>query len=313
MGGIGIRSTAMMKAMMLTAGELFTATLCVEKLSGKGEGAPLRVTTTRLDGAVWNGGKSMVIAKGSNGDASAFNDRAGDSVRATVGQRIDPQTHVPTVPAAELATLIAELAAGRSQRDIGLAKAPGALSDVLDVSRPPGPRQPFIMKQAISATLLFTVVGCGTVPPEPSAYTPVPSVKSEIVGHEGNASRLGQEVVMFSLMLLKTHYTFGGKNPAAGLDCSGLVTFVYTHAVDMPLKGNAATLARQGRQVSVQNLRSGDLVFFNTLGSPFSHIGIYLGDGQFIHAPSSRGKVRVDKMSNRYWSQRFEMGRTLLG
>jgi cell wall-associated NlpC family hydrolase len=91
------------------------------------------------------------------------------------------------------------------------------------------------------------------------------------------------------------------------------VTFVYTHAVDMPLKGNAATLARQGRQVSVQNLRSGDLVFFNTLGSPFSHIGIYLGDGQFIHAPSSRGKVRVDKMSNRYWSQRFEMGRTLLG
>ncbi|MBC7498945.1 MAG: C40 family peptidase, partial [Herminiimonas sp.] len=55
-----------------------------------------------------------------------------------------------------------------------------------------------------------------------------------------------------------------------------------------------------------------DLVFFNTLGRPFSHVGIYLGKGEFIHAPNSRGQVRVDKLTNSYWSQRFEMARTLL-
>ena len=115
-----------------------------------------------------------------------------------------------------------------------------------------------------------------------------------------------------SLMLLKTGYQFGGKNPAAGLDCSGLVTYVYREAVDMRLAGNAALLAREGREVAVDQMKTGDLVFFNTLGRPFSHVGIYLGNGEFIHAPSSRGRVRVEKLTTPYWSQRFEMARTLL-
>jgi cell wall-associated NlpC family hydrolase len=117
---------------------------------------------------------------------------------------------------------------------------------------------------------------------------------------------------MVALMLLKTGYQFGGKNPTAGLDCSGLVTYVYREAAGMPLAGNAARLAREGRAVAPGQLRTGDLVFFNTLGRPFSHVGIYLGNGEFIHAPSSRGRVRVDKLTMQYWSERFEMARTLL-
>ncbi|HEY4665440.1 MAG TPA: NlpC/P60 family protein, partial [Comamonas sp.] len=71
-------------------------------------------------------------------------------------------------------------------------------------------------------------------------------------------------------------------------------------------------LAREGREAALSDLKAGDLVFFNTLGRPFSHVGIYLGKGEFIHAPNSRGSVRVDKLTNRYWSERFETARTLL-
>ena len=80
----------------------------------------------------------------------------------------------------------------------------------------------------------------------------------------------------------------------------------------MPLTGSAALMARHGRKVAGEQLRAGDLVCFNTLCQPFSHAGIYLGKGQFIHAPNSRGRVRVDMLTNRYWSQRFQMARTLM-
>lgn len=129
---------------------------------------------------------------------------------------------------------------------------------------------------------------------------------------EPAATPLGREVALYSLMLLQTGYRFGGKNPEAGLDCSGMVTYVFREAAGMRLSGNAASLARHGREVAIDQLRTGDLLFFNTLGRPFSHVAIYLGRGEFIHAPNSRGRVRVDKLTNRYYAQRFETARTLL-
>lgn len=115
---------------------------------------------------------------------------------------------------------------------------------------------------------------------------------------------------MYSLMLYETGYRFGGKNPEAGLDCSGLVTHVYAKAAGMQLKGSAAMLAGQGRSVSASQLRPGDLVFFNTRGPRFSHVGIYLGEQKFIHALSSTAGVRIDKLTQPYFAKRFEGGRT---
>jgi cell wall-associated NlpC family hydrolase len=157
------------------------------------------------------------------------------------------------------------------------------------------------------AIFLFALAGCSSVPPAPANR-----ISADVFQNEREASPAAQEVAMYALMLLKTGYRFGGKNPEAGLDCSGMVTYVYREAVGMPLTGNAASLAREGREVAIDQLRTGDLVLFNTLGRPFSHVGIYLGKGEFIHAPNSRGQVRVDKLTNRYWAQRFEMARTLL-
>lgn len=167
------------------------------------------------------------------------------------------------------------------------------------------------MKRTIPfIVLLLSLSGCGTTPHAP--YAPPARFSAETFQNEREASPQAREVAFYALMLLQTGYQFGAKNPAAGFDCSGLVSYVYREGAGLPLRGNAAALARDGREVPVDQMRSGDLVFFNTLGRPFSHVGIYLGRGEFIHAPNSRGRVRVEKLTNHYWSQHFEMARTLL-
>jgi cell wall-associated NlpC family hydrolase len=113
------------------------------------------------------------------------------------------------------------------------------------------------------------------------------------------------------LALIDTGYLFGGKNPEAGLDCSGMVSYIFEKAIELRLGGSAADLARLGRPVELEGLQSGDLVFFNTRNQHFSHVGIYIGDGRFIHAPSTSGRVRTDSLQNAWFAARFEAARTL--
>ncbi|MGS0741523.1 C40 family peptidase [Glaciimonas sp. GG7] len=119
-------------------------------------------------------------------------------------------------------------------------------------------------------------------------------------------SDIGNEIVIYSLGLIDTDYRFGGKNPEAGLDCSGMVTYVFKQAAGLNVIGSAAMIARQGREIPVSQIRPGDLVFFNTMNRAFSHVGIYIGDGRFINAPSTNGKVRIDRLEAKYYAQRFE-------
>ena len=126
----------------------------------------------------------------------------------------------------------------------------------------------------------------------------------------GTASRpllpdSAREVVLGALDLLDTGYRFGGKNPEAGLDCSGMVNLVFERATRRRLGSSAADIARNGRPVSAEERQPGDLVFFNTRGSPHSHVGIYLGDARFIHAPSSQGKVRIDRLDSGWFAARI--------
>ena len=118
------------------------------------------------------------------------------------------------------------------------------------------------------------------------------------------------DVVMFALGLVDTDYRFGGKNPAAGLDCSGMVNYVFSNAAGLNLKGSAADMARLGQPVDTSNLRPGDLVFFNTRNRPRSHVGIYIGDNRFVHAPNSSGKVRTESLTHGWFATRFEEART---
>lgn len=119
------------------------------------------------------------------------------------------------------------------------------------------------------------------------------------------------EVVMRALSLLGVNYRFGGTSPESGLDCSGLVRHVFRETMGMMLPRRSEEISRAGADVGRQQLKPGDLVFFNTLRRAFSHVGIYIGNNQFVHAPSSGGQVRVETMDKPYWLARFDGARRM--
>lgn len=116
-----------------------------------------------------------------------------------------------------------------------------------------------------------------------------------------------------ALSLIGTPYKFGSSNPEKGLDCSGFVKHVYKQSADISLPRSAAEMSRQGEQVAKTELKPGDLVFFNTRKKANSHVGIYAGDGAFVHASSSRSKeVTVSNIGEKYWASRFNGARRVL-
>jgi cell wall-associated NlpC family hydrolase len=137
-----------------------------------------------------------------------------------------------------------------------------------------------------------------------------PVASTGTISQQPGVSEQGNEVAIYALGLVDTGYRFGGKNPEAGLDCSGMVSYIYNRAAGMKVVGSAADIARNGRPIERLSMRPGDLVFFNTRNRAYSHVGIYLGDQRFIHAPSSNGKVRIDRLNDRYYAQRYEAART---
>ncbi|HEX3632729.1 MAG TPA: C40 family peptidase [Casimicrobiaceae bacterium] len=139
-------------------------------------------------------------------------------------------------------------------------------------------------------------------------------------GHAGSAERpvarvlqSAQELAIYALGLIGVDYRYGGNSPDRGLDCSGLVRYVFQEVVGVTLPRTAREMARLGGRVAPGELRAGDLVFFNTRSSAFSHVGIYLGDDRFIHAPHRGGEVEIVTMSQPYWQQRYDGARRLVG
>ncbi len=152
--------------------------------------------------------------------------------------------------------------------------------------------------------LTLGLAACGSVPPVverpvSETHAPAPPVSTK-----------GNEVALCALGLIDTGYRFGGKNPEAGLDCSGMVSYIFGQAAGLKIKGSAADIARKGQPVERTLLRPGDLVLFNTRNAPFSHVVVYICDDRFVHAPSSNGRVRIDRLSARYFAARYEAART---
>lgn len=114
-----------------------------------------------------------------------------------------------------------------------------------------------------------------------------------------------------ALDLLGVKYTFGGEDPTKGFDCSGLVGYVAEQSLGLKLPRSSAELAKMGNSVSKEELKQGDLVFFNTRGARYSHVGIYIGNNKFVHAPRTGAVVRIEDMGVSYWAQRFTGARRL--
>ena len=104
-------------------------------------------------------------------------------------------------------------------------------------------------------------------------------------------------------------YRRGGTSASTGFDCSGFVRAVYEKTVGMVLPRKAAQQAASTQVIDKKELQPGDLVFFNTMRRTFSHVGIYVGDGKFIHSPRSGSEVRVEDMRQSYWQRRFDGAR----
>ncbi|MDH4181771.1 MAG: C40 family peptidase [Betaproteobacteria bacterium] len=122
-----------------------------------------------------------------------------------------------------------------------------------------------------------------------------------------------QDLVFYALGMVGIEYRYGGEDPASGLDCSGLVRHVFQQVAGVTLPRTALEMSRVGDRVGKGELRPGDLVFFNTRRFAFSHVGIYLGDGRFVHAPRTGRDVEVAQFDNRYWQKRFDGARRLAG
>jgi cell wall-associated NlpC family hydrolase len=114
-----------------------------------------------------------------------------------------------------------------------------------------------------------------------------------------------------ALQAIGIKYRYGGRSPETGFDCSGLITYVFERAWGLLLPAGTEALSKVGTPVKRSELRPGDLVFYDTRGWPYSHVGIYLGEGRFLHAPRRGASVRVESLEVRYWSTRFDGARRL--
>ncbi len=144
----------------------------------------------------------------------------------------------------------------------------------------------------LSAALLLA--GCGSAPPR-RASTPRRIVYSRLTPEQSS------DIAIHALGLVGTPYRYGGNTPDSGFDCSGLIGYVYMSRAGVAPPRTVAQLSEFGEPVDADELRTGDLVVFGS-GRP-THAGIYVGNGRFVHAPSTGGTVRLDRLTSGYWSR----------
>lgn len=152
----------------------------------------------------------------------------------------------------------------------------------------------FLQKSPLIISLAVLITACSSSPPMPS----------------GTSSQSGARAAFYATKLIGARYHYGGNNPNKGFDCSGLVQYSYKLA-GIRIPRNTRYQFQRSRYIRRSELRKGDLLFFNQEGKRFSHVGIYIGNNKFVHAPSSGKRVRISRISNPYWSRHLASTRRL--
>jgi len=146
----------------------------------------------------------------------------------------------------------------------------------------------------------------------PHVRPPAPAASRPATTTHATDTAAANAVLMRAISLIGTPYRWGGNTPESGFDCSGLVNYVFADVLDLNLPRTSRELAAyQGPRIAKHQLATADLVFFGN-GGEVTHVGIYIGDGRFIHAPSSGGTVRLEQLDTRYWTPRYSGARRVL-
>lgn len=161
---------------------------------------------------------------------------------------------------------------------------------------------------AASATLLAS---CGTTAKKPkktvktAKQAPTRKIQPVRISHIDRAHG-SQEIMIQSMGLVGTPYKWGGSTTATGFDCSGMIQYIYKNALGVNLPRTARDMAAASRKIPDSQLKPGDLVFFNTSKrTKYSHVGIYIGNGEFIHAPSSGKTIQTEKLTKPFYAKNY--------
>lgn len=165
------------------------------------------------------------------------------------------------------------------------------------------------MERLFLLLLVSLLAGCAAGPKPPAGK---PVVHRQMFGLTKTTPQ--DDVLFRALGLVGTPYRWGGNSPNGGFDCSGLIVYVYRDVLGVRLPRTSRQMAAMGRPtVSRGSLRSGDLLFFATEGrGRVSHVGIYVGDGRFVHAPHTGSTVRLSKLDSPYWRSHYLLAKRVL-
>ena len=152
------------------------------------------------------------------------------------------------------------------------------------------------MQRLLPLFLFLLVSACESTPTNSSSFEPDPVMN---------------DLAVYALSFSGTPYKYGGTSPESGFDCSGFVGYVFKNSLGKQLPRSAEQISRVGERQKEEWLKPGDLVFYNTMNRNYSHVGIYLGRGQFIHSPSRGKSVSVVNMNEPYWRQRYNGARRI--
>ena len=166
-----------------------------------------------------------------------------------------------------------------------------------------------IIRTALTAAIILPLASCGLFSgkhhPKTKTHTTARTVQPVRISNI-DSTQGSQELMLHSMGLVGTPYRWGGSSTATGFDCSGMIQFVYKNALDVSLPRTARDMAAASRKIPDNQLKAGDLVFFNTGGSSqYSHVGLYIGNGEFIHAPSSGKTIKTEKLSSPYYAKHY--------
>jgi cell wall-associated NlpC family hydrolase len=169
------------------------------------------------------------------------------------------------------------------------------------------------MRIILVLTVLFLTFSANAKPHTPPDELNALLVERGLLGRIGEVSHKmeakASELVVNAMAFLGVPYKRGGTDASSGFDCSGFVRAIFEQTAGLVLPRKAAEQAAASQKIDRADLQPGDLVFFNTMRRAFSHVGIYVGEGKFIHAPKPGAEVRVESLSVAYWARRFDGAR----